>query len=149
MSKFVIFPNSYIEPNIIVSRPYAVSLSKLRTATWMNQMQMIKCLKNTATRNSGGVILFDNRLEACCFANKYSGYVTDLKNGELLHSNSIATAFDPALADVVKFNTNTYGHTISTVLWEDATFIFYDSPAPSLRPTTYLTLPEIKHMAKK
>ena len=38
---------------------------------------MIKCIKNTATRNNSGVILFDNSKEACMFANSYGGYVVD------------------------------------------------------------------------
>lgn len=149
MSKFVVFPNSFIQPEMLDMKPFAVSLNKLRPETWMNKIQMIKCIKNTATRNNSGVVLFDNRKEAYEFCNRYSGYVTDLQNGTVVHANHWATAFDPTMdAAVVKFNTNTYGHTLNTLLWEDCTFIYHDSPVPSLRATTYLSLPEIRVMLK-
>lgn len=150
MSKFVVFPNSFIQPDLLDIKPFAVSLSKLRPETWMNKVQMIKCIKNTATRNSAGVVLFDNQKEACEFANRYSGYVTDLRKGLLIHENHWATAFNPAMdAIVVKFNTNTYGFTLNTLLWEESTFVHYDGTVPSLKSTTFLTLPEIRVMLKQ
>ena len=85
MSKFVVFPNSFIQAEMLRLKPFAVSLSKLRPETWMNDIQMIKCIKNTATRNNSGVVLFDSRKEAYEFTNKYSGYVTDLRNGSLFY----------------------------------------------------------------
>lgn len=149
MSKFVVFPNSFIQAEMLRLKPFAVSLSKLRPETWMNDIQMIKCIKNTATRNNSGVVLFDSRKEAYEFTNKYSGYVTDLRNGALLHENHYATAFDPTMdAVLIKFNTNTYGHNTNTLLWEECTFINYEGGVPSLRPTTLLSLPEIRVMLK-
>ena len=149
MSKFVVFPNSFIQPELLEIKPFAVSLSKLRPETWMTKVQMIKCIKNTATRNNCGVVLFDNRKEACEFANRYSGYVTDLRSGLIIHENHWATAFDPTMeAVVVKFNTNTYGHILNTLIWDDSTFIHYDGKVPSLKATTFLTLPEIRMMVK-
>lgn len=149
MSKFVVFPNSFIQPDLLDIKPFAVSLSKLRPETWMNKVQMIKCIKNTATRNSTGVVLFDNLKEACEFANRYSGYVTDLRKGLIVHENHWATAFDPLHdAILVKFNTNTYGMTLNTLSWCESTFVHYDGHIPSLKATTFLTLPEIKVMLK-
>lgn len=149
MSKFVVFPNSFIQPEMLTLKPYAVSLNKLRPETWMNKIQMIKCIKNTATRNNTGVVLFDNLKEACLFANTYGGYVTNINTGLMVHENHWATAFDPTMdAIVVKFHTNAYGHTLNTLSWEECTFIHYDGPIPSLRATTYLTLPEIRVMLK-
>lgn len=149
MSKFVVFPNSFIQPELLDVRPFAVSLSKLRPETWMTKVQMIKCIKNTATRNNCGVVLFDNRKEACEFTNRYGGYVTDLRNGLIIHENHWATAFDPTMdASVVKFHTNAYGYSLNTLNWEDCTFIHYEGIIPSLRATTYLTLPEIRVMIK-
>ena len=149
MSKFVVFPNSFIQPEMLELKPYAVSLNKLRPETWMNKIQMIKCIKNTATRNNSGVILFDNSKEACMFANSYGGYVTNLNTGLLIHETHFATVFNPNMdATVVKYHTNTYGHTVSTLMWEDCVFIYYDGLIPSLRATTYLSLPEIRVMLK-
>lgn len=149
MSKFVVFPNSFIQQDLLELKPYAVSLNKLRPETWMNNIQMIKCIKNTATRNNAGVVLFDNTKEACVFANNYGGYVTNLNTGLLIHENHFATAFNPAQdATVIKFHTNTYGHTLNTLSWEECIFIYYDGLIPSLRATTYLSLPEIRVMLK-
>ena len=56
MSKFVVFPNSFIQPELLEIKPFAVSLSKLRPETWMTKVQMIKCIKNSATRKNSNLL---------------------------------------------------------------------------------------------
>lgn len=150
MAKYVVFPNSFIDANIIKTKPFVASLSGIKPQSWVNDIQMIKCIKISATRENHGCVLFDNVKEAVAFVSKYGGHVTDTRNGQVITVNNWATAFDPESEGVLeKFITNKFGTTISTILLGPMTFVHFDGPGGSLRITTYLNIPEIKAMAKR
>ena len=149
MSKFIIVESSYINDAVIDARPYFVSLVKPRPETWANNRVRNKQIKFIACGNGFGGILFDTLGEAVSFANKYSGYVTNLNKGIIVHESYYATAIDIEKSTLVSFNTNAFGYGNYTYSFDGTEYNYYEGPKPSMRPRSYLKLSEFREKLNK